>query len=426
MKTTTYQAGPTHSVQNGRNGHVAVSVVDVCGKRTRDYLVECLSRFNRGVETVRLRAIGGNISKAVEVAHILQTHFGITSDAIDLNPVELYDLKRPCLTLSLRYDEPSGGRSKGERVHAEDLLEEGAFATYPLHHLLFDAILDSTSSLQVSTYDQSPLLSITREGSSLACEAFLDARQIEPLRNLAAAYYRSGMLLSPVWESVARHLSRFDDVILGLDTVMLHDAVISEQLLNALSLIDPREYVHTPNWLLLVIPSTVMHELEHAANVRDKRGFLMPSGRMGYRALQEILELDQSADLPGVSITIAGGAIPMLDTRAELRGLRQDFARFNQDENGYGHSGYRKLSSGDMIIRDQFKHFLRQIDFHKGVFFLTADKSNAALAKTEGLHSIYFKKPSPHSALGTVRPVKIEFTPGPDRMELAVPLGKLI
>jgi len=43
-----------------------------------------------------------------------------------------------------------------------------------------------------------------------------------------------------------------------------------------------------------------------------------------------------------------------------------------------------------MIIRDQFKNFLKQINFHKGTYFLTADKSNAALARAEGLHPIYF------------------------------------
>lgn len=46
-----------------------------------------------------------------------------------------------------------------------------------------------------------------------------------------------------------------------------------------------------------------------------------------------------------------------------------------------------------MIIRDQFKAFLRGMDFHKGIYFLTADKSNAALASAEGLSSIYLKKP---------------------------------
>jgi len=46
-----------------------------------------------------------------------------------------------------------------------------------------------------------------------------------------------------------------------------------------------------------------------------------------------------------------------------------------------------------MIIRDQFKRFLRQIDFHKGIYFLTADKSCAALARAEGLHPLYLKFP---------------------------------
>ena len=57
----------------------------------------------------------------------------------------------------------------------------------------------------------------------------------------------------------------------------------------------------------------------------------------------------------------------------------------SKDEDGPSYlSTQTKLSTGDMIIRDQFKQFLRQIDFHKGMYFLTSDKSNAALAQTEG------------------------------------------
>jgi len=106
---------------------------------------------------------------------------------------------------------------------------------------------------------------------------------------------------------------------------------------------------------------------------------------MGFRALQEIIELNQCADIQGVSTLIVGEANPILDTRVEIQGLRQDFYKL-----GMSKFKSEKSSSGDMIIRDQFKNFIRQINFHKGTYFLTADKSNAALAGAEGLNPIYF------------------------------------
>ncbi len=167
-----------------------------------------------------------------------------------------------------------------------------------------------------------------------------------------------------------------------------------------------------------------MHELEQAANSRDDKGFLKFQGRMGFRALQEILELDLSADLTGISLTIVGEANPVLDTRVELRGLREDFS-MRATKQALPRLA-PKISSGDTIIRDQFKHFLRQMDFHKGVYFLTSDKTNAALAKTEGLHSVYYKTPPWYKAKEEVKLPGIPCKPGPGQITIAVPLGKLI
>src|SRR2546428_6542105 len=45
------------------------------------------------------------------------------------------------------------------------------------------------------------------------------------------------------------------------------------------------------------------------------------------------------------------------------------------------------------MIRDQFKAFLRGMDFRKGVFFLTMDKTNASLAAAEGLTALRIQYP---------------------------------
>jgi len=86
-----------------------------------------------------------------------------------------------------------------------------------------------------------------------------------------------------------------------------------------------------------------------------------------------------------------------------------------------------KMSVGDTLIRDQFKSFLRQLNFHKGTFFLTADKSNCALGQAEGLHSIYCQKAHWRQAIQ-----RSENLPHPyvdyqgERLMLTVPLGKII
>ena len=200
---------------------------------------------------------------------------------------------------------------------------------------------------------------------------------------------------------------------------------VTQQLFDGFMFTGPANHVHTPNWILIVVPSAVMHEIEQAANTRDKNGLLTFEGRMGYRALQEIMELDQSKDMSGVSLLIAGEANPVLDTRVELQGLREDMKEVASQQIQL--KLHRKLSAGDTIIRDQFKNFLRQISFHKGAFFVTADKSNSALAQAEGLHSIYYPPPPWNTLLllgQKVEPPPLEFED--EIVTISIPFGKLI
>ena len=184
-----------------------------------------------------------------------------------------------------------------------------------------------------------------------------------------------------------------------------------------------------------------MHEIEQAANYRDTKNRLEFPGRMGFRALQEILELDQNADFSGVSMSIVGEASPMLDTRVELQGLRKDLVGDREEKKekkqiedvpvwlSPEYVGTRKkMSSGDTLIRDQFKSFIRELDFHKGIYFLTADKSHAALARAEGLQALYYKTPPWHAATGGLnKKIKLPKTSTePEQFILSVPIGKLI
>lgn len=425
-----------------------VTPIDVCGKRTRNYLLECLGRLNREAAPghLKLRAIGGNISKGVGLAQILVRELDCHIRDVEIHPLVVEGERSSCIEIdlegpaSLRSDE-----SVGDAL--ESIVVDGNFVSYPAYNVLFDALLMETGPLEVQVEVQiedrkafRTVCEVSATPSSYACkwtESIAsspkkvdgpdgrppddrpDPRQ-EVLRGLTEAYYRCGFILSPHWNTVAKSLSRFDDIILCADTNILNRAVLTSQLLNSLTLIDPREYTHTPNWIFIVVPNAVIHELEQTANVRRRSGLLNRHGRIGYRALQEVLEINNSLDLSGVSLTVVGTANPALDTKEELRGLRRDLA---------GQAGaYRspKGSSGDMIIRAQFKEFVRQLDFHKGVFFLTADKSCAALARAEGLHPIYYQNPpSATSRAETLTPARVKCESHSGDITLCVPLGAL-
>jgi DNA-binding protein Alba len=433
-----------------------IPIVDVCGKRMLDYIIETMGKFNRGASEVTLTAIGRNISRGVEVVQILTTTgYNIEISSMDIKTIEVdYQGKYSCLEVTLKCDNKAGGSDK---ISMKRDSSKRDFIEYPIYHLLIDSLLHTSDQLDILRFDGSKLININKSGWEFECrvDRTLNVRPDDESNafnsKLAEAYYRCGLLVSPVWEKVAKKLSDTDDIIIGVDTCMLYDAALTEQLLNSLSIIGSRKHFHTPNWLLIVVPSAVMQELERSANIRDNKGFLGFAGRMGFRALQEILELNRAKDLSGISLIIVGESNPVLDTRLELQALRTDLfyniqnmfrrvqkleaddKKVRDDERSIQSSGI-KLSTGDMIIRDQFKQFLRQIDFHKGMYFLTSDKSNAALAQTEGLQSIYYTKPPAYlikeSAERPIRPKRIRYKVSNRKQSgeiiFGVPLGKLI
>jgi hypothetical protein len=89
-------------------------------------------------------------------------------------------------------------------------------------------------------------------------------------------------------------------------------------------IIESKKFVHTPNWVLLVVPATVMYELEEAANIRFENGNLKYEGRMAFRALQEIIELTNNIDIPGVSLLIIGEADLNLEVKTTSRRINEN------------------------------------------------------------------------------------------------------
>jgi DNA-binding protein len=415
-------------------------VVDVCGKRTLDYLLACLGKFNRKASSLTVRAIGANTPKAITISHVLENRFRAETTGGVVTRTTIDGVPTSSLQLTI------SPKSKRESLPPFPAVGYQQFVPLPVYHLLFDWLVSTKGPVTVLKGTRSkgdkvkhagePLLSLHSDSWDFTCRVLVKVHEKYPqsvrdIEGITEAYYRSGMLLGPRWRAVGRQLSEFDDIILGADTNIISRATISEQLLSSLFLIDPRSVVHTPNWILIVVPNGVIHELEQAANSRNDGGFLTRTGRSGFRGLQEILELNRSADLSGVSLLIVGEADPALDTRVELRALRDDFSR----SPGAGRSAAtasmafvprrRSGASGDMMIRSQFRWFLRQIDFHKGVFFLTADKSNAALASAEGLQSVLYKPPHWRQTPDVLAVPKIRCEPGPD-ISVGVLLGRLI
>ena len=410
--------------------------VTVGAKRTLEYVLECLSQFNRGHDKLVLRSVGQCISKAAEVAQILGD-FDVKIEQSSIHQLERDGATYTCMDITLICTS-----SQGVGFWIEPNQKHRNFIDFPVYHLLFDAALNSQEELHICADGFDRLLTIkrTKNKDAFTCApgpelaALIEKKDWEktrePLDGLINAFNRCGFLLSNRhWQQVASRLGECDDVILGLDTNILYNCAVTQQLLDSFVFLNKSGYLYAPNWVLLVIPNAVMHEIEQAANSRNSHGRLTQKGRMGYRGLQEILEIDQSKDIHGISALMVGEANPTLDTRVELRGLRKDLL---QRENSEEVKLYRE-SAGDTTIRDQFKTFLRQISFHKGAYFLTADKTNSALAKVEGLHAIYY----PHYAGNpfvkwdgdATKIVEVErphVSYGEESLQINVPLGKLL
>ncbi len=376
-------------------------VIDIINSNTLEYVFECLAKFNAGSDKIILRAYGGNLVIGVEVVRLLQKEVNISMHKSRLDTITINKTDIPFIEIILKAGSTKLDKN-GDREN-EDIVENFDnfdFINYSTYQLLFDSYLSEWGSLKILTRDQGkkaiPLLDIREDNGIRKYTLYrvdeLAKRDEVKEDEVSNALLRSGFFIPDKWNEIGCRLSNFDDVILGIDTNIFFNCSISKHLLPVLSLVEPKEFVHTPNWILLVVPSTVMYELEEATNIRDERGLLVHKGRIGFRSLQEIMDLSENIGIPGVSLLIHGETNPILDIKNTLFGVRKDIRKFAWEakhNTPYSARFFKKSSSGDMAIRYQFKKFLNQIDFHKGTFFLTADKSNSAMAQAEGLCPIY-------------------------------------
>lgn len=413
--------------------------VSIYGRKTTECVVEVLSRFNTNASSVTLRAYGGNTQKGIEIAQILNQELNAQILATELDSFDLDGAKIPVLNIKLALDEKS--KLYGAfRVNRQDsnFSEAGTrdFINYSTYALLADWYLHRHGKLQIFARDarQVPLVEITPGTSKKVKQIKIHSKIKQGMSNrddkasiypkINSALLRAGVLQPVQLKPVAKKLSKHDDVIIGLDTNVLYNCNISEHLIPGISLVQTENYVNRPNWILLVVPSVVMHELENAANARNRNGRLNYNGRRAYRALQEVMELKRNTDIQGITLVIAGQTSPIHDIKEDLKALKVGMNEMVAEK-----KPIRKSSAGDNDIRQQFKEFIRKLDFHKGIYFLSSDKSNAALAMAESLDPIYLKMPDEkllEKNWGQVAPFAICDQSGDQKLEFDVPLGAII
>ena len=256
------------------------------------------------------------------------------------------------------------------------LVEKGEVVDFPILQLVTAAVKGRVDRITVRSRgfgggekEDVPLVEITGPPTRFKLKVLAEGS--EYLDWLNSALLCSGFVEPAGLTALARRLAEYEDILIGVDTNLLYACVLGEHLLDEFSRIHPRPYRESVNWILLIIPGVVMKEVENAAN-QKKGGYLTHVGRRGYRALQEIMNLNRTEGFQGLSVLVAG------QTNPEQLRLSADGVT---------------ILNADSMIRDQFRAFLREIDFRKGVFFLTMDKTNASLAAAEGLTAVRVQHP---------------------------------
>ncbi len=424
----------------------------IYGRSLEDHLFECVSAINREIQAgssqpeLLIQGLGMNINKALAISEILERHLAGQIVEIKKRSFKIVDMNCTVLEIKMQFETDKLLREIEKDVQSDaqqDNFDNSNYLIYPSYEVLLNWLLETSRRkvIEVRKFDgQSVLIKIKREPDNGLKITKGDESDRNVYHGVGDGLGRAGFLFPENILEVIRKLGAHDDVILGIDTNILYNCNISGHLLPLISSLNMNICYACPNWMLFIVPSAVMHELEEAANIKNEIGFLQYEGRNAFRALQEILYLSQSAEVPGVSLLISGQANPVLDTIIDIQGLRDYmFKRDLRVHSDVVNDSLmpKKRSTGDMIIRDQFKCFLRNIDFHKGTYFLTSDKANAALAETEGLNPICIEMPymtnilmKPNKPDIEIRECDLDYidtsTQKKSTIRLSVPLGALI
>ncbi len=135
----------------------------VCGRRITDYVLNCISRFNRGNKYVSLKAIGGNILKGVEVAHVLKSQAqGIYVRSCEISSAKVIGVETPCLDITLEFE--------GNRVYKVINEIDPGYIPYIFYSLFFDYILSKYGEIMIYRSDNIKLLELKLEDGYIKCK----------------------------------------------------------------------------------------------------------------------------------------------------------------------------------------------------------------------------------------------------------------
>lgn len=269
-----------------------------------------------------------------------------------------------------------------QTVGGDDISEGNLIDLNNLHSLISARVSSdhaefcvAGSLLDYRTDAYAPVLSLEQVGNGVKYtidfdwpKDVSDDHRSEERSRTQDSFLRAGLARHSNLDSVMEKLRMQDDVIIGIDTNVLWDCILTSILLDE---IYKEEF---PNWILVAVPRLVMAETENAANNtfggdHPRSGGPVYHGRIGQRALQEVMDIrEPDPDRRGLSMITVG----------EMeQGAQVDRSNWKLDS----------------LIRNQFQQFLEDISFHKGTFFLSQDRVNVMMSGTEGADGLYLQKP---------------------------------
>lgn len=278
-----------------------------------------------------------------------------------------------CVECGMSVPESLAAHDEGDCIDIDELghvLETVFFergATHSVSGSLLDYIIDKHAS--ILTYE--PTGDVAEYNLEFGWpEEFPEDKETTERSRMKDTFLRASIAEHPNLDQVMERLREQDDVIIGIDSNVLWDCILTSHLLEDI-------YAEPfPNWILIAVPRLVMAETENAANEKirsgnhPRAGWPSYKGRLGHRALQEAMNIREAdPDRPGLAMMSVG---EMSDNASDI----------NRDN-------WRL----DALIRNQFQTFLDDINFHKGTFFLSQDRVNVMMSGTEGAQGLYLQKP---------------------------------
>jgi len=334
------------------------------------YVLSIFSLLLRGEAEIRLKAYGKCISKTVDIINLLNEDllpetFSVETDTA-IEQSNGYKVSTFMATLRPRKDirlSPESITSEINNICHLELLINRINFKYEIDRI---EIKSKMSPIEECT--ETVTIGDIFPGRDLLQIPDFDEkykRREGFLSKIVQSLMRCSIII-PDYRSFQKNISQWDDIILGLDTNVFYSCTVTSSLLNSFLGIPSRDFLDTPDWITLVLSKVAMGEIENSAN-RDKASY---ERRLALRGIQEIMKINKSKDLEGVSLFIAG-TIP----------------------SGFNFSSGETNTIRDSIIREQFRDFLKNIDFHKGNYFITHDFNNSVLAEAEGMRALYIGKP---------------------------------